>query len=93
VRNEVVDSARQGCQQFPELVRQALREGWATPDAAKPKVVADLLIPFFEEGTGPMLLVRLARLLLLLDKTQWVVEEAKKPGVTGEQPGALADRR
>jgi hypothetical protein len=34
LRSEVVDPARQGCQQFPALVRQALREGWATPDAS-----------------------------------------------------------
>src|SRR5262249_39436164 len=71
LRSEVVDPARQGCQLFPELVRQALREGWTTPDSAKTKVVDELSAPFFEEGTDPMLLVRLARLLLLLDQTQW----------------------
>jgi hypothetical protein len=81
LRSEVVDPARQGCQQFPALVRKALRENWPTPDAAKPKVVAELLVPFYEEGTDPMLLVRLARLLLLLDRTQYELdhpEQARK---------------
>lgn len=83
VRNEVVDPARQGDQQFPELVRLALREGWATPEAAKPKIVADLLAAFFEEGQDPMLRVRLARLLLLLDQTQFERDRAEEVGKSG----------
>jgi hypothetical protein len=65
----VVDPAYQGCQLFPELARQALREGWAVPEAAKAKTVAELLAPFYEQGTDPMLLVRLVKVLLLLDQT------------------------
>ena len=71
VRDERVDPARQGCQQFPELVRQALREGWAVPDAAKSKVVAEVLAAFYDPDADPGLRVRLARLLLLLDQTQY----------------------
>ena len=69
VRNEVAPVAPDP--PLPHLVRAALKDGWATPDAAKPKVVADLLAAFFEEGQDPMLRVRLARLLLLLDQTQY----------------------
>src|SRR4051794_10910901 len=56
---------------LPHLVRAALKHGWATPDAAKPKVVADLLAAFYDPDADPMLRVRLARLLLLLDQTQF----------------------
>jgi hypothetical protein len=70
LRPEAVDPALQGCQLFPALVRQALREGWATPDSAKAKVVAELLAEF-EEGGDPAERVLLFRLLLLLDQTQW----------------------
>jgi hypothetical protein len=90
VRDERVDPARQGGQQFPELVRQALREGWATPDSAKPKVVAELLAAFFEEGQDPMLRVRLARLLLLLDQTQWERDHPEKAGKAKGGGGAVA---
>src|SRR4051812_15065099 len=80
VRDERVDPRTQGCQQLPALVRQALREGWSTPDVAKPKIVAELLIPFFEDGADPMLLVRLARLLLLLDQTQFDRDHPEEAG-------------
>lgn len=80
VRDERVDTRTQGCQQLPTLIRQALREGWAVPEAAKPKVVAELLSGFFEEGQDPMLRVRLARLLLLLDHTQFERDRAEEAG-------------
>jgi hypothetical protein len=74
VRNEVAPAAPDP--PLPHLVRAALRLGWDVPDAAKPKVVADLLAAFFEEGQDPMLRVRLARLLLFLDQTQYELESA-----------------
>jgi hypothetical protein len=79
VRNEVAPVAPDP--PLPHLVRAALKNDWATPDAAKAKVVADLLVPFFEEGTDPGLRVRLARLLLLLDQTQFDMDH---PGQAGK---------
>ena len=38
VRDERVDPRSQGCQQLPQLVRQALKNDWNTPDEAKPAV-------------------------------------------------------
>ena len=78
VRNEVAPVAPDP--PLPHLVRAALKDGWATPDAAKPKVVADLLAGFFEEGADPMLRIRLARLLLLLDQTQFERDRAEEAG-------------
>jgi hypothetical protein len=66
---------------FPHLVRQALREGWDVPNASKPKVVGDLLAAFYDREADPALLVRLARLLLLLDQLQYDInhpEHARK---------------
>lgn len=78
VRNEVVASV--GNAQLPELVRQAIRENWATPDCAKGAIVANLLEPFFaEREIGPdgkpilpniKVLNELAKTLNLLDKVQ-----------------------
>jgi hypothetical protein len=69
VRNEVAPVAPDP--PLPHLVRAALRLGWDVPEAAKPKVVGDLLAAFFDRDTDPCLRVRLARLLLLLDQTQY----------------------
>jgi hypothetical protein len=73
VRDERVDPGKQGCQQLPQLVRQALREGWNVPDSAKPRIVAELLQPFAaQDGSRDYeLLLVLARTLLLLDREQW----------------------
>ena len=82
VRNERVPTAPDPV--LPELVRQAIRESWATPDRAKARVVASLLEPFFnnitvvdEEGralqipASPKLLNELAKTLRMLDQTQY----------------------
>src|SRR3954453_15380832 len=53
VRDEVAPVAP--APPLPHLVRAALRLGWDVPDAAKAKVVADLLAGFFEEGQDPAL--------------------------------------
>jgi len=49
VRDERVDPRTQGSQPLPQLVLQALKEDWSTPGAAKPKIVASLLEPFYVE--------------------------------------------
>jgi hypothetical protein len=72
---------------LPHLVRAALRQGWDVPEAAKARIVAELLAAFFEEGQDPMLKVRLARLLLLLDQTQW---ERDHPDEAGKAKGGSA---
>lgn len=78
VRNEVAPVAPDP--PLPHLVRAALRQGWAVPEAAKPKVVADLLAAFFDRDADPGLRVRLFRLLLLLDQTQWERDHPEQAG-------------
>lgn len=56
------------------LIRQALREGWPTPDANKPKIVDELLAAFHDKDTKDTERIRLARLLLLLDRTQFDID-------------------
>lgn len=83
-RNEVVDPRLQGCQQLPELIRQALKECWAVPDSAKPGIIGALLEPFFSNdivldkdgnqvrvAPSRTLLIELARTLKMLDQTQF----------------------
>ena len=57
-----------------------LRSRWATEPSVGSAVVAELLVPFFEEGTDPGLRVRLAKLLLLLDQTQYERDRAEEAG-------------
>jgi hypothetical protein len=65
---------------LPHLVLAALRQGWATPDAAKAKVVADLLAAFYDRDADPGLRVRLAQTLLLLDQTQFDMDHPEHAG-------------
>src|SRR4051812_6658115 len=58
VQDERVDPRTQGCQQLPALVRQALREGWNVPDTAEPRIVDELLQPFYDPEADRALLVR-----------------------------------
>jgi hypothetical protein len=88
VRDERVDPATQedgASALLAGLVTQALREGWAVPDDVKPKIVDELSAPFYEEGTDPMLLVRLVKVLLLLDQTQWERDRAEEAGKARER--------
>lgn len=85
VRNEAALTADV---QLPELVRQGLRESWATPDCAKGAVVANLLEPFFrEERPEPKILNELAKTLRLLDQTQF---ERDHPEEAGQAKGGIA---
>jgi hypothetical protein len=49
-------------------------------DAAKPKLVADLLAAFFDRDADPALRVRLFRLLFLLDHTQYERDHTELAG-------------
>ncbi len=69
VRNEVAPVAPNP--PFPHLVRAAIKNGWATPDCNKPGIVDNLLEPFHDPDADPMLRVKCARVLLLLDQTQY----------------------
>lgn len=93
VRNECVDPRLQGCQQLPALIRQALREDWSTPAAAKPGIIGALLEPFFVQDvvldkdgnqvtvpTSRVMLIELARTLKLLDQTQWERDHPEEAG-------------
>lgn len=84
---------------LPELVRQALRENWATPAHAKPAIIAALLRPFFnnvkiltkdgaivEMPASPKTLNELARTILALDQTQY---ERENPEAAGKAKGPL----
>lgn len=94
---EQVNPAIQTGSALPELVRQALRESWATPNAAKPAIIAALLEPFFQEDVAldengqqvkikpsRKLLMELAKTLRVLDQTQW---ERDNPGKAGQARG------
>ena len=62
---------------LPHLIRMALKNDWPTPDAAKQKIVAELIAAFFEEGQDPMLRIRLFQTLLLADQTQYERDRAE----------------
>ena len=93
VRNEVVQT---GNAVLPEIVREALRNNWATPDSAKPAIVANLLEPFFAERELDALgkpvppnraqLIECAKVLRLLDQTQF---ERENPEAAGQAKGGL----
>ena len=93
VRSEVVDPHSQSNAALPELVRQALREAWATPDSAKPAIIAALLEPFYkddivldEKGVAHhvrpsrKLLMELAKTLHTLDVTQYERDQPERAG-------------
>jgi hypothetical protein len=88
VRNEVAPVAPDP--PLPHLVRAALRQEWDVRDAAKPKIVGDLLVAFFDPDAEPCLRVRLARLLLLLDQTQYEHDHAEE---TGSAEGSSAQQQ
>lgn len=99
LKSERVDPALQGEQQLPGLVRQALREDWSVPDAAKPRIVGALLEPFFggdvvldKDGNQIVvapdrnLLKENAKVLGTLDQRQW---ERDHPVEAGKAKGAI----
>src|SRR5437879_5801776 len=65
VKPERVDPSTQSHQQLPELIRQALREGWDVPDSAKQRCVAELLSGVLDPDTKPRERIRLVKVLLL----------------------------
>lgn len=84
VYKEQTDSVGEFDPCLPQLVKDALKDGWTVPDAAKPHIVAALLEPFFkddivfdEEGKPHLvkppkkLLNELAKTLKMLDQTQF----------------------
>jgi hypothetical protein len=76
VRNEVAPVAPDP--PLPHLVRAAIRNGWATTDAGKAKVVGDMIAAFFGEGTDATMRVQLFRTLLLADRTQYECDRAEE---------------
>jgi hypothetical protein len=69
VRDEVAPAAPDP--PLPHLVRVAINNNWPTPDCNKPALVDSLMAAFFDPDAEAGLRVRLARLLLLLDRTQY----------------------
>lgn len=82
IRDEKVPTAPDPL--LPEVVRQAVKEGWATPEPAKQHIVKTLLEPFYNDITtmnedgevvqvppSPKLLNELARTIAMLDKDQY----------------------
>src|SRR5215217_523553 len=65
---------------LPHLVRAAIKNNWATPDSAKPAIVASLLEPFSNPDADRALLVKCARVLMLLDQTQYERDHAEEVG-------------
>jgi hypothetical protein len=78
VRNEVAPVAPDP--PLPHLVRAAIKNNWATPDSAKPGIVDSLIAPFYDPDADPALLVKCARVLLLLDQTQYERDHAEEAG-------------
>jgi len=87
---ERVNPAVQSEQQFPRLVAEAVRNGWATPDEHKPKIVDALIEPFTKRDvvTAPdgstyelppdrHLLKENAKVLATLDKLQYERDHPK----------------
>jgi hypothetical protein len=84
IRDERVDPVKQSEQQFPALVETAVRNGWATPDHIKPKIVDALIEPFLKRDTivtadgdtieippDRNLLKENAKVLAMVDKMQY----------------------
>jgi hypothetical protein len=98
LKPEAVDPSCQSRAALPSLVRQGLKEGWGTPDSAKPDIVAALLEPFYQDDVvldengqqvivkpPRKLLLQLANALRVLDQTQW---ERDHPVEAGKAKGA-----
>ncbi len=98
IRNERVDPSKQTEQQLPGLVMQAVRNGWATPDEAKPKIVDALIAPFLEPPATAIapngdeyeippdrhLLKENAKVLATLDKMQYDRDHPKEVADAGD---------
>jgi hypothetical protein len=97
LKPEAVDPASQSGQGFPALIITALKNGWAVPDEAKPRLVASLMEPFFtrdvvtdKDGNQIVLppnrplLVRSFNALVMADKVQW---ERDNPKLAGKAKG------
>lgn len=89
VRDERVST---GAAQLPAVIREALANNWATPDVAKPAIVANLLEPFFTREVGPdgnpvppdrKQLIELAKVLKLLDQTQHERDHPEEKSASG----------
>ena len=78
VRNEVAPIAPDP--PLPHLVRAAIKNNWATPDCNKPAIVDSLIAPVYDPDTDPMLIVKCARVLLLLDQTQYERDHPEQAG-------------
>src|SRR5262249_53670168 len=78
VRNEVAPVAPDP--PLPHLVRAAIKNNWPTPDCNKPDIVDSLIAPFYNPEADPALLVKCARVLLLLDQTQYERDRAEEAG-------------
>jgi hypothetical protein len=78
VRNEIAPAAP--APPLPHLVRAAIKNNWTTPDCNKPGIVDSLIEPFYDPGADPALLVKCARVLLLLDQTQYERDHPERAG-------------
>ena len=92
-KSERVNPAVQTEQQFPALVAEAARNGWATPEHIKPKIVDALVEPFvkrdvvyapdgseYEVPPDRYLLTKNAQVLATLDKMQHERDNPKDEG-------------
>ena len=94
LRNERVNSFDPA---LPEMVRLALRDNWSVPDAAKAKIISELLVPFYTDDVvldadgkqvkirpSRKLLMELAKTLVALDQRYW---ERAHPTLAGPDKG------
>src|SRR5262245_5377970 len=78
VRNEVAPVAPDP--PLPHLVRAAIKNNWPTPDCNKPDIVDSLIAPFYDPEADAAMLVKCARVLLLLDQTQYERDHPERAG-------------
>ncbi len=86
MRDERVDAATQGAQPLPGLVIQAIRKGWAIPDARKPELIDELLAIIDDPEVPNKLKVAAFNALRAADKDQY---ERDNPDAV-RSPGAAA---
>jgi hypothetical protein len=87
VRNEVVNPATQGSQPLPRLISQAIRNGWATPDDIKPRMIDELIDLVHQPDVEPHVKVGAARTLIQGDQVQY---ERDHPEAAARNGGAVA---
>lgn len=86
IRDERVDPAKQKDQPLPALVGEAVRRGWAVPEAKKPVLVDEMTAIIDDPEESNKVKVAAFNALRQADQSQWERDNPKEdkaaPGVT-----------